>query len=313
MKVPRVTFYTNSFNRLRLLQNLLRSFEACNEYPNFEWVITDFGSTDGSREWLDQYANHVSYRLQTVFADENDYFTSLKLPTLDRRTKTWSILRWYRNQARAAAHGDYYFDVATDHQFIRRGPWLLEIMEIFSDREQEVGQDDLASVVPFGYFRWRLDKSNNQRGPLKNEAHVPYYIAHQKGYVDYSVMKRSTAERIGPYWELTALRDHPEDIARWYANDPALQPEAEYCHRAEALGLKRAFMKYPVTISFRNRELATLVSTDVENGLIVPLWTLPDMENQFGHLRRPISSEELYRTPLPTVFERSLAQLQKWL
>lgn len=37
-----VTFHVNSYNRLPFLQNLLWSFEACNLYPEVEWVITDF-------------------------------------------------------------------------------------------------------------------------------------------------------------------------------------------------------------------------------------------------------------------------------
>lgn len=313
MKWPLITFYTNSFNRRRLLQNLLRSFEACNQYPKVEWIITDFGSTDGSREWLQNYAAQAAFPLQTIFADENDYFASLALPTLDRRTKLWSILRWYRNQARDSAHGNYYFDVATDHQFIRRGHWMKEIFDVFAHREQTVGKDDLACVMPLGYFHWRLNKPNNRRENEQPSASVPYYMACAKGYVDYSVMKRATAEKIGPYWETTQLADKPEMIKRWYGLDPALQPETQYCRRAEALGLKRAFLKYPITISFRNRDVSTLVATHTEPDLIIPLWTLEEIQAQFGRLRRPVSSEELCRTPLPALFERSLARLHKWL
>lgn len=289
-----VTFYTNSFNRKALLVNLLRSFEACNEHPRVEWVITDYGSQDGSREFLTDYAKNASFPVKLIIADEQQYFDSLGLPTLDRRTRFEAILRKYRNDALAAAEGEFVFDVATDHQFIRRGNWIDEIRAIHEHRRQQRGTDDIATIIPFGYFRWRLDKENNRRGQEQNADGTAYFVAREKSYVDYGVMNRAVINAIGPYMELTEIGHDPSRIERWYTKDPLLHPESEYARRCQAQGLKRIFMKYPILITFHNQDVTRLAESAGDN-LIIPLWTKEKMETIFNRLDRPVSSDELSR------------------
>lgn len=299
-----VTFYTNSFNRLPLLKNLLRSFEVCNEHPHVEWVITDYGSTDGSREFLTQYAQAAAFPVKIILGDETQYFASLRLPTLDRRTRFEAILRKYRNDARAAAQGELLFDVATDHQFIRQGNWVEEVLSIFKHRQAFVGADDISGIVPFGYFRWRLNKPNNQRHAVQNSEGAAYYVAREKAYVDYSVMKKTTAEVVGPYFELTKLAVDPVLIDKWYANDATLHPESEYAGRCHERGLKRVFMKYPFLVTFKNQDVAKLVKATGDS-LVVPLWSLEHMRATFGYLDRPVSSDELCRPVASSIISKS--------
>lgn len=300
-----VTFYTNSFNRLPLVRNLLRSFEVCNEYPYVEWVITDYGSADGSREFLAEYAKQASFPLKVILGDERVYFASLKLPNLDRRTRFEAILRKYRNDARRAASGKLLFDIASDHQFIRRGNWVNEILEIFNHHEKMEGKDTISAIVPFGYYRWRLDKPNNQRLPVQNANQTSYYVAREKAYVDYSVMKKGTAQAVGPYFELTELNDNPSLIDRWYAQDPLLHPESEYARRCEKLGLKRVFMKYPILVTFKNRD-ARQIRSGGGDSLIAPLWTLEQIQETFHYLNRPVSSDELLKPVTSRVIAKSV-------
>lgn len=297
MSHPLISFHVNSFNRLPLLRNLLRSFELCNQYPNVEWIITDYGSTDGSRDYISHYAATASFAVRYIFGNEKDYFQAIRdkgLPIDSRWAKFRAILSRFRNDARAAAQGEYIIDVADDHQFIRRGNWVDEIRTIVAHREAAVGRDDIAGIVPYGYPRWRLDKPNNSRGPVQGTEPVTYYVAREKSYVDYSVMKRATYEAVGRYLEPLDFLPGSEAWEMWDHENDLIQPEAEYERRCAARGLKRIFMKYPFIVSFPNTMQFESVSTTWSpDRLICRIWTNDEMHKEFGQYNRPISSDEL--------------------
>lgn len=306
----KATFFTNSYNRLRLMQNLLRSFETCVQSRDVEWVITDYGSTDGSREYLTEYAKQSSVPVRLILGDEQEFFRALPLEQIDRRARTETILRKYRNQARRAAGGDYLFDVGSDHQFIRAGDIVAEVEEVFRHCEHAVGRQDLSGVIAFGYFRWRLTKPNNAREAEASAGGVSYFVAKEKSYVDYSVMQRATAERVGPFLELGELGDNPARLT-WWKNGNHL--EMEYMERCEKLGLKRAFLKYPWLVTFTNAEAEQISELKrPANELIAPIWALSNMMARFGWLGRPVSSEELRGIMAPSMFERSWSILKQW-
>ena len=52
-----ITYHANTFNRIHFLKNLLLSFETCNVREDFEWIITDYGSTDGTRDFLSEFSS----------------------------------------------------------------------------------------------------------------------------------------------------------------------------------------------------------------------------------------------------------------
>ncbi len=291
---PEVTFHVNSYNRRALLTNLLRSFERCNECRGVEWVITDYGSTDGSRDFIKEYQRGSDWPVVVVLGDEGAYFEQYRRKGLSidsRWAKRRAIMGKFRREARRLAKGAWLFDVADDHQFIRPGNWIEEIKEIYRHREAKTGRDDIAGVVAYGYRRVRLDKPNNARGPGENAGGAPYFVAREKSYVDYSVMKRSTCRMVGEYLDPVDLIPGTPEAEQWEREDDFIQSEAEYERRCRQRGLVRVFMKYPVTVAFPN---------DFEGGrsdeeLMVPLWSLEDMRRRFGSLGRPVSSDELFR------------------
>lgn len=306
----RATFFTNSYNRLPLIKNLLRSFELCNQSREIEWVITDYGSTDGSRQWLTTYAANAAWPVKLIFGDEQEYFARLRVTPVNRRARLETILRKFRNDARAAATGQYLFDIGSDHQFIRPADFVAEAAGVFKHRARAIGHNDISGVIVFGYFRWRLNKPNNERGQEQASDSVPYYLAKEKAYVDYSVMRRQEVEKIGPFLELADLVPGTSQMDWWQAGNHL---EMEYMDRCEKFQLRRAFLKYPFLVSFRNNEAQELVNTLQESkDLIVPIWTLNEMQQKFGWLSRPISSEELCRSLAPSLLERSKSIFNRW-
>jgi len=308
-KKPLVSFTVNTYNRIVFLRNLVLSLEKCNKYPNIELIITDYGSKDGSREFIIYFAKQADFDVKYILSDEAKYFESIRNRglTIDSNwARTAAIFGKSRNEARELAKGEYFIDLADDQQFIREGNWIEELFEIFDHRKNKIGKDDISCIVTYAYFRWRLDKPNNTRLPEQNSEKVQYYVAKEKDYVDYHCMKNVTYTRIGQYSDPIMFKKESKEWEMWNNEDPMIRPEQEYQSRCSLLDLKRVFMKYPILVAFPNTMPNDLITSDTP--FIAPIWSLDEMKLQFSKLNRPISSDELDPTHKVSLFEENIHQ-----
>ena len=285
---PFVTYHVNTFNRLPLLRNLLRSFELCNRYDRFEWVIIDYGSTDGTRDFIYDYQK-LYQNVSVVLSNEKTYFDVLDTWALKPRSKRFrshAIFGLQRNVVRQVGRGDVFIDIADDHQFVRSGDWVSDMLNVGHD----YGREKISSIIYRGLWHSRINKPNNECEPERiSQSGVPYYVAKYKGYDDYHFMFRGMYEKIGPYLEIERETD-PQRIQDWQDEKETFDHYRDYLARADALGLKKIFLKFPYVVDFPNDyPLKDLDSSKP----IIPLYAPGEMEKLFSHLTRPVSSDEI--------------------
>jgi len=292
-----VSYTLNTYNRLHLLKNLMRSFEECNEYKGeFEWVITDYGSSDGTVEYLKELAQKYDY-VVPIFESEDEYIASLPddRKPVNARKKAHAIFGLARNRARRASkafsdkHG-LFIEIADDHQFVRKGDWVTEALNVIRHNHAEAGPR-ISSIIFRGLSYGRLMKQNNERYPVATTTNqkTQYYVAKHKCYDDYHIQNSDVYKVVGDYMEVTTLEGN--DLKEWQKGTDNINHYVDYLNRTKEFKMCKVFLKYPWAIDFPNPMHSQL---NVEReGLIVPLLTLEDMRTSFGGKDMPVSSEQV--------------------
>lgn len=200
MSPPLVTIGVLSYNRLHYLRALMASALESVGYPRVQWILVDGGSVEpGLREYIEalDFLDHASFEPCTQAEALN------------------SIVE--------LAEGEFLMLLPEDVQFIARGPWLADMVEIasrpevghvqfdaqrrqtlrrhFSERPLLVG----GKRVPFVHARPRVLRSSSGRrflgyGGLRD----PIGAA---GHVTFT--RTELRRRLGP-WR-TRERHHPRD------------------------------------------------------------------------------------------------------
>jgi glycosyltransferase involved in cell wall biosynthesis len=112
MSLPLVTIGVLSYNRLHYLRALMESARECVSYPRVQWILVDGGSVEpGLREYVESldFLDHVSFE------------PCAQAEALNRIVEL--------------AEGDFLMLLPEDVQFIARGPWLEDMVEIASRPE----------------------------------------------------------------------------------------------------------------------------------------------------------------------------------
>jgi glycosyltransferase involved in cell wall biosynthesis len=201
MSPPLVTIGVLSYNRLHYLRALMASARECVSYPRVQWIVVDGGSVEpGLREYVEglEFLDHVSFEPCT------------QAEALNRIVEL--------------AEGDFLMLLPEDVQFIRRGPWLEDMVEIASRLEVGHVQFDAQRRVT-------LRRHFSERPLLVAGKRVPLIHARPRvlrassgvrflGYGDFrdpigaaghvTFTRTEIRRRLGP-WRTNEARAHPRD------------------------------------------------------------------------------------------------------
>ncbi len=83
----KLSIITINYNNKSGLQRTIDSV-ICQTWPDFEWIVIDGGSTDGSKELIEQYQQYISYWCSEP--DEGMYFAMNK--GITRSTGDWILI-----------------------------------------------------------------------------------------------------------------------------------------------------------------------------------------------------------------------------
>ena len=112
MSSPLVTIGILSYNRLHYLRALMTSARECVRYPHVQWILVDGGSVEPG---LREYVEGLDFLDHAVF---------------EPCTQAEAL-----NQIVELAEGDFLMLLPEDVQFVARGSWLEDMVEIASRPE----------------------------------------------------------------------------------------------------------------------------------------------------------------------------------
>ena len=115
MSRPLVTIGVVSYNRLHYLRALMESARECVPYPRVQWILVDGNSVEPG---LRTYVESLDFVGEKVFRD---------------CTQVEAM-----NEIVERAEGEYLMMLPEDVQFVRRGDWLADMVELARDH-LEVG------------------------------------------------------------------------------------------------------------------------------------------------------------------------------
>jgi len=124
--------------------------------PNSQIIICDNGSTDGTREWLEE--NQEKYELGLIFPEEN-----LRVPG------AWKLITKYFSEG----DFDYILPLDNDNWLVPDKTWFDQCLELFN-LDPKIGSLGLQKERKPGYFVYDriFDENYNNKKSFKN---LEYY------------------------------------------------------------------------------------------------------------------------------------------
>jgi GT2 family glycosyltransferase len=219
---PRVSVIVLTYNNLALTQQCLGSLERASDYANLELIVVDNASTDGSREWLREYAGR-NPAMRLVLNDENLGFAAGNNVGLAQATGEYLVVL---NNDTQVTHGW----VRTLLQHFRRSPRLGLLGPVTNNIGNEA-KIDIEYATPDEMAKRTADytlRHGGRRHPLRTAAF-------------FCVMLRAAVyKQVGGLCEEFGIGFFEDD---------------DYCRRVEAAGweiacAEDAFVHHELSASF---------------------------------------------------------------
>ena len=159
-----------------LIENLLKSFLICNEYPNIELILIESAKNMDIRDWFlkidfDDYFINFNGEKSSIKKNEN---TTIKKETLFldfEEDVPWHLC--YMKSLESAVKtstGNYFSFLAEDNQFIIKGDTIGESIKLLKALGDQSTMINLTGMQVYKYA-----KENNSHGVVKITDGVKYF------------------------------------------------------------------------------------------------------------------------------------------
>lgn len=297
---PKITFTCVTYNRVKMLRNMLLSFCRTNVYENFEWIILHHDCTDETEDFLediqnnDQF-NHLKGKIKIIKDYESKYIDYLKEKDVDvtslKKQSLAHFAKW-RNDLSKHIEGDLWVDIPDDHQFIYEGNYCQVLIDVLNDNYQKHGKDDISVLTFRTRYLYRILKPNNKRSePIKTKSGIEYYIVEtDKTHDEWRIMSMNNFKKIGGYPQIENATSSMK--TKW--NEPK-DPKYFFYHHArmnelfKQSNLKRVVLKVPIMHDCLDSKYESFAK---ENSTIFPIFKEEEIKHICKGLNRPLAISE---------------------
>ncbi len=182
-----------------LLENLLKSFLVCNEYPNIELMLIESGGDGGIREWLsslefsEAFVNFCGSR-SSITKDPRVSVSkeTLFLDFAEQDPWFYCYLESYKRAIKEAS-GKYFVFFAEDNQFILKGDVISDYIEIL-----RLHGEDRTIVTFCAQQERKYYKHNNRFGkPVELKRNLYAFRPVERKGDPFALCSRAIHETIG--------------------------------------------------------------------------------------------------------------------
>ena len=194
-----IAVHSGVFEYWPQLQNLLKSFVACNEYPNVEIILVESGGNKKIRDWFEEI------NFNDFFVNLDGEKTDIKkhpnvtiektLQFIDFDSSVSGLSCWSRcwHPCIKSFSGDFLVILAEDNQFLIKGDIISDYIKILDHFGRDRCMTSLISQQEYKYKK----KNNNATGPHKiKTTDLSFFAPIQQKWQPISIGSRGLYERI---------------------------------------------------------------------------------------------------------------------
>lgn len=254
---PKITFMCVTYNRSAMIRNLLLSFSYANlGYDNFEWLVLEHDTSDDTVDFLknidkDPLFESLKGKIKILYQSDRDYLellTSLNIDVSTPLRQRHALFGKLRNDLFKESQGEILIDLPDDHQFITRGNFCQNIVDIFNDRIENIGYDDIGTLTFRTRLGYRITKQSNSHGRAHTtSSDIDYYLVNSESTCDdWGAISRSNFIKIGNHNQLE--NENNNTIDKWNSDK---FPAVGYHHitmleKTKKAKLKKLMTKVPI-------------------------------------------------------------------
>ena len=230
-----------------LLENLLKSFLACNEYDNIEILLIESGGSQTVRVWLESLdfdSNFVKFNgVKTRFKKKPGTIIQKELLFMDfdpHKVKGTVCAEISHHTAIKKARGDYFVFLPEDNQFTIMGNTIQDLINILKNYGE-----NKTNVYMLTQQLYKYGKQNNKfNGPLQTSHGTWVCIPHHMKWDPFCFAKKSIYKDTGGIPPSNGIPHHPVK---------------EYSKILSDLGFKRVYPVVPMGIQMYNDHRPSII------------------------------------------------------